>query len=494
MGGEQIVETIAGTVAGTRADGVRRWRGVPYARAERFAAPQPVPPWAGVRPAARFAPQCPQLFGSKSRLMQVKAPDFAEDGCLALNIWAPDREPDRPRAVLVWIHGGAFTVGSANIYDGAELSRTGDIVVVTINYRVGVLGFVDFGAAIDRPDLPSNLGLRDQIAALQWVHDNIAAFGGDPARVTIAGESAGSMAISLLMVCREAWPLFHGAIMQSGALSLIHDRRKSARTAKRYAELLRVDPKPGALERLKAMDLRVLLEAQGRINAQEKGGIPAAPWFDGDLLPGSLQAALSHPHAPVPLIAGSTREEVRLFELLPGDILPTTWSQLESLVTTLLAPEAAARVLGAYPRSKVGRRALGTDLMFAIPTRQFAETHARQQHPTWAYRFDYRHPLMGAYHAIDLLFLWPGRGLRVALARGGRLRGKRRALAERMRGYWASFTRSGSPGAGWPRHGLEDRRVLLFDRTDTVAANPDADRHTAWDGALVPAVAAAEVR
>jgi len=484
-----IVRTSAGSLAGAKTAGVRRWLGVPYARAERFGAPEPVPPWTGLRPATRFAPQCPQIFGSNPKYMQVDPPRYAEDGCLALNIWAPDHEPERPRPVFFWIHGGAFTLGGSNVYDGAELARMGDIIVVGINYRLGVLGFVDFATVLADPSIPSNLGLRDQIAALRWVHDNIAAFGGDPARVTIAGESAGSISVSMLMVCRAAWPLFQGAVMQSGALSLVQGRRKSLETAQHYAELLELRPGPGALERLRALDLRALLATQGRLNGMKKASIAAAPWFDGDLLPPTLHDALVHPHAPVPLIAGATREEVRLFEVLPGNILPTSWRKLEGLVEMVLPPQAARRVLESYPRTKKGRRALATDLVFAMPTRQFAETHARD-YPTWVYRFDYRHPLLGAYHAIDLLFLWPGRGLSATLARGGRQTGKRLALANRMRTYWSTFTKLGAPGGDWPQYRLEDRQVLLFGKKqDRVVANPDGERVGAWEGTLVNAVA-----
>ncbi|MCA9702011.1 MAG: carboxylesterase family protein, partial [Myxococcales bacterium] len=310
-----IVETSAGKVAGTEVDGVRQWLGVPYAHAERFAAPGPAEPWKGVRAAKRFAPQCPQIFGSNPKRAQV-GERFTERGCLALNIWAPasDPEPGRLRPVFFWIHGGAFCAGGSNIYRGAELARSGDIIVVGINYRLGVLGFVDFGGALDEPEIPSNLGLRDQIAALEWVRDNIAGFGGDPRKVTIAGESAGSISVSLLMVCRRAWPLFRGAIMQSGALTLIRGQDKAQELARSYLGLLGLGRREG-LAGLRRLDVRTLLEAQAGIDGRQSANVPAVPWFDGDLLPASLDEALEHPHAEVPLIAGATREEVRLFEV-----------------------------------------------------------------------------------------------------------------------------------------------------------------------------------
>nr|WP_255216122.1 carboxylesterase family protein [Pseudenhygromyxa sp. WMMC2535] len=488
-----IVETTAGEVEGARVEGVRRWLGIPYAQAERFAAPEPPAPWQGVRKADAFGPQCPQIFGHKPKNAQYQAPGYDEARCLGINVWAPEGEPERPRPVFFWIHGGAFTLGSADIYDGAALARSGDVVVVSINYRLGALGFVNFEDALDLPQLPSNLGLRDMIAALEWVRDNIAAFGGDPGQVTIAGESAGSMAVSLLMICERAWPLFHGAIMQSGAISLIHDRAKSTGLARRHLEQLGISGSgEAALEQLRGLDVRSLLLAHGQVDKLEAGGIAAAPWFDGDLLPASLPEALEQRHAPVPLIAGATREESRLFELARMDILPLGWPALEAVLEQRLSAEDAERVLAAYPRTKRGRRDLATDLAFAIPTRTFAERHASQGNPTWYYRFDYSHPLFGACHGIDLLMLWPGTSLRATLARGGPQTGKRLALAKRMRGHWASFTRTGEPGSGWPRYELDSRQVYLFDKTDEVAKNPDGDKLEAWHGVVIGPGASSE--
>lgn len=478
MTSEVLAATTAGTVAGASAGGVRRWLGVPYAQAERFSPPGPAQPWSGVHPALSMAPQCPQHFGGRRAKPKTQPPAYGE-ACLALNIWAPDAASPAGRPVLFWIHGGAFVAGSANLYDGAELARRGDMVVVGINYRLGALGFVNFGEALGLPAIPSNLGLRDQIAALEWVRDNIAAFGGDPGRVTIVGESAGSISVSLLMLCRRAWPLFHGAVMQSGAVSLIHSREKSVSLARRYAERLGLNQ--DGLETLKTMSLERLLQAQGAIDQEERNGIPAAPWYDGDLLPASLAEAHAADTAPVPLIAGSTREEIRTFELMPGDVLPRLWPDLEAPLRRDLPADQAERILAAYPRTKAGRRALATDLTFAMPTRNFAERHARAQ-PTWVYRFDYASPLLGAAHGLDLAFTWPMGGLLPALVRGGPLTGARAALAGRMQAHWAHFVRHGRPGEDWPAYTPQTREVHLFDRQDRMVANPDADRFAAWAG------------
>jgi para-nitrobenzyl esterase len=474
-----IAETKAGPVAGRSENGVRRWLGIPYATARRFAAPEPVPAWTGTRPALDFAPQCPQAMGKKVTDATVSGPGYGED-CLALNIWVPEGGADvSAKPVFFWIHGGAFMAGSSNPYNGEALARDGDIIVVTINYRVGVIGFVNFGEALGIPEIPSNLGLRDQIAALAWVRDNIAAFGGDPKRVTVAGQSAGSMSVSLLMLIPEATPLFQGAIMQSGAVSLIHSRESSIRIARRYAELL--DLNQGDLEKLRNMDLKRLLETQMKVGEEIKGGIPAAPWYDGDLLPASLDEARAQATPAIPLLAGATRDEARLFELMPGDILPTKRPALEAMIRAQLPPDHAERLLAAYPATRKGTTALASDLTFGMPTRHFAERHARHS-PTWYYRFDYAHPLAGATHGLDLTLFWPFTSFRVMLARGGPFTGRRAALGRRMMRHWAHFTRHGTPEADWPGYDADSRVVRLLNLADRDEPGLDAERYAAWDG------------
>jgi para-nitrobenzyl esterase len=475
---DAIAHTTTGPVRGEDLGDVRRWLGIPYAEAERFASPRPSRPWASPRDATRPARQCPQQSGRKVLPEMADGPDFGED-CLALNVYVPTGGTPGAKPVLVWIHGGAFLAGSANPYRGEKLAREGDIVVVTINYRVGVFGFVNFGEVLGLPTIPSNLGLRDQIAALEWVRDNIAAFGGDPTRVTICGQSAGSMSVSLLMLSPRARGLFHGAIMQSGAVSLIHDRPRSLRDARRFAKRLNLDQ--ASLDTLRTMPAHQLLEAQAAIGAGIGSGIPAAPWYDGDLLPASHEAAHEHEAAPVPLLAGATRDEIRLFELMPGDILPTKWPHLEQLIRSQLPPEIAEQVLAAYPRTSRGRRALASDLTFAMPTRNFAHRHSAR-HPTWFYRFDYAHPIAGATHGLDLTLFWPFTGLKMALARGGPDSGRRAALGRRMRAHVASFVRQGTPGEDWPAYLPSGRAVRIYGLADRFEDDPDAARFAAWHG------------
>jgi para-nitrobenzyl esterase len=425
-----------------------------------------------------LGPACPQ---DAPFAMPHLGPTRSED-CLRLNVYSPAAD-DARRPVMVWIHGGAFVAGSAAAFTGAHLAELGDIVVVGVNYRLGALGFL----GIDQLGMPHNLGLRDQIAALRWVRGNIAAFGGDPERVTVAGESAGSLAVSLLMVCPEARGLFHGAILQSGAISLIHEQRLAERIAGRFMDVLGTGARDR--ERIRSMPVEQLLEAQRQVGARLTGVVPTAPCFDGGLLPASLDEARAAETPAVPLLAGFNRDETRLFERGPlRDVLPTRFADLDPLLERQLGQEHAARIRAAYPDDRSGERALATDLTFAMPTRHFAERHRDQGHPTWLYRFDREHPLLGAAHGLELTYLWEMPKLMGAAMRGGPLVGSRRALAARMRRHWVGLVRDGDPGGGWPQLDAAGTTLLLGKKVE-VATDPDGARREAWAGADVAAAA-----
>ena len=351
-----------------------------------------------------------------------------DEDCLSINIWAPATEGEK-RPVLVYIYGGAFITGQANPRNPAHFVRDGDVVAVTFNYRVGPLGFVNFASLAGGEGLDGNLGLRDQIAALTWVRANIAAFGGDPDCVTVFGQSAGSVSVSLLMISAAARGLFHRAIMGSGGPSLLHSAAMSRHVAALYAEELAIAG--DAANALRAMPVKRLLRAQRAVARRLPGAIAASPWFDGDLLPSSLGAAMTAAHAPMPLLAGTARDETRLFELLPG---PRQMPQDRADVARLLreqAPAQADAILAAYPATKRGGRALATDATFAINTRHFAERHAADQ-PVWFYRLDAGNPLLGALHGIDCTYFWDFTGPLFAALSGGPLIGWRKALARQI--------------------------------------------------------------
>jgi para-nitrobenzyl esterase len=477
-----IAHPACGAIRGRQTGNVTAWLGIPYARppigALRLRAPEPVEPWHDVRDARQFGEASLQRHaGAVSK--PFLGPTVGED-CLSLNIWSPAAD-DARRPVMVWVHGGAFILGSARIYDGAHLAQAGDIVVVSMNYRMGALGFVNFGGITGDTRFASNAGLRDVVMALRWVKENIAAFGGDASRITLAGESAGSIMVSLLMASDEASPLFDSVIMQSGTYDLVHSREKSLEVAQAYLDVLGIAAGPDTLEKLQALTPPQLLQAQEAVQKRLPGVVPTAPWFDGELVPSSIEMARVKPLRPMPLLCGVNRDEARLFEIMPGpEILPTGRAALVPLLQVHVGEEHASQVLTLYPDTAAGNRQLATDLEFLMPMLQFAEQHAAHS-PTWLYRFDVPNAMLGgAVHGLELTYLWNWTGALAMMARGGALTGEKAALAARMQRYWIDFVRSGTPGDAWPAFDLRERRTMLFGTPDNVAADPDGDRRRVW--------------
>jgi para-nitrobenzyl esterase len=239
------------------------------------------------------------------------------------------------------------------------------------------------------------------------------------------------------------------------------------------------------LDALRSLDLKTLLIAQMRVHELEPGTVSAAPWFDGDLVPGSLREALTVQTPNVPLLAGHTRDEIRTFEILRGaPILPMTRADNERLIREQLSPTAAERLMSAYPDTKHDNRALATDLTFGKSTQHFAERHSGHS-PTWFYRFDFPHSLIGAAHGVDLAYVWKLKGIAGFMLRGGFFTPKRRALADRMQAQWAHFVRHGRPLDNWPAYSAQQRAVRVFDIEDRIVDDPDAARRQAWNGADV---------
>ena len=475
--------TTSGRVEGRRSGGVATWLGVPYAAPPvgplRFRAPQPPEPWAGVRSAVKSAGAATQRGGLAAQRTRLGS-EVGED-CLYLNVASP-AAGDARRPVLVWVHGGAFTSGSGALYDGRHLAALGEIVVVTVNYRLGVFGFADL-SAVTGADVPSNLGLRDVIAALEWLRDNIEAFGGDPDRVTVAGESAGSVLVSLLTVAPAARGLFRAAICQSGTYTLGHGDEQRADVAERYARELQIGPRGGAA--LWELPTEQLLAAQVAVGKQVHATTAAAPWFDGDVVPASLADAQAAVRPDLPLLAGSNRDEMLLFRRTRSDILLLDRTEIANRLRDALGDEHARRIVGAYPDTRAGETQLSTDLNFARPTAHFAERHAAAGGTTFTYRLDAATPWLGACHAADLAYLWDWNGTTGFALRGLRT-AARRALAARMQRHWLAFVRDGRPGPDWPADELAARRTLVLDPAgDHVEADLAGERREAWAGADV---------
>ncbi len=313
-------EISSGRIAGSSENGVLVFRGIPYARAPqgplRLRAPQPPEPWPGVRDARAFGASAPQSPGRLAALLGSPTESFAED-CLYLNVWTPGVDAAR-RPVLIWLHGGGFTTGSGSqpIYDGARLARRGDVVVVTVNYRLGALGYLQLPALEREAQAASaNPGLLDQIAALRWVQENIAAFGGDPANTTLFGESAGAMSVGTLLGTPRAKGLFGRAILQSGAASNVYDREDAQRVAETFMKELGLAADD--LAGLRAQPLAAVLAAQDRAAQQLLGVVrqlPFQPVVDGDVLPRRpLEAIAGGLARDVSLLIGTNLEEQKLF-------------------------------------------------------------------------------------------------------------------------------------------------------------------------------------
>jgi para-nitrobenzyl esterase len=513
-----IVATPSGPLAGEEHGGIRVFRGVPYARPPqgglRFRAPLPPLPWTSVRPARRFGKAAPQV-GRANRLVRtfIGVADVAQSqDCLYLNVWTPAADAAR-RPVMVWFHGGAFIMGSGStmIYDGARLAREGDVVVVTCNYRLGALGYLNWrdlapGSGDALPD--ANLGLRDQIAVLEWVRDHIDCFGGDPERVTIFGESAGAMSAGTLLGTPRARGLFHAAILQSGAAHNVASQEQARIAAQHFFDTLGIEsPSYEALERLSVSDImRAQLRTTAGLGLLE-GILPFQPSVDGDLLPETpLEAIRKGSARDVPVLVGTNRDEWKLF--MVGDPRARSLDEkrlaqrFERVLARLgdLGPTLARRAFETYYRVW-GRRggepserwvAFQSDRIFHYPASRLADLQCARMPGTYAYLFDWAPPVigarLGACHGVDLPFVFGT--LRQPLLRPlwGSTRGAYR-LSQRMQRAWIEFARSGCPAhdelPDWPRYTVERRSTMTLGNEFGLRDDPHERARGFW-GEIIP--------
>ena len=495
------MRTTAGVVRGVAVgraggdDDLRTWRGIPYAASTagegRFRAPRPPEPWTGVRDASAFGPVPPQQRAWVNMLGAGRRTSVDED-CLSINVVAP-ATPAPPRPVMVWIYGGAFSMGSSAVpgYAGHALARTGDIVYVSFNYRLGVLGFTDVRSTTDEHPFDANLGIRDQVAALEWVRDNIAAFGGDPGNVTIFGESAGGISVTTLMAVPAARGLFHRAIAQSPAPAAAYTQERAAGWAAQLIGLLGAEEKDAA-DALLAASADDLVTAGTLLdewaNEATPGVLCFAPVVDGDFLPvHPLDAAVAGAAHPVPLLIGTNDREGTLFAKSGVNLLPTTPARLARLFAGT-DPAARDRILAAYPGypGKAAVADVAGDHAFWWPSMRLADGHAGTA-PTFVYRYDLAPRLvrlmgLDATHAFEIIPVFgevDSAMARLQTAAGGRA--ALRALSARMQAHWVHFARHGVPRPDWPVYGPH-RPTLIFDETDRVEHDPRADRRAAWTG------------
>jgi para-nitrobenzyl esterase len=501
-----VVRTGSGLVEGFGKGGIFRWLGIPYAEPpigqRRFKRTAPVQPWEGIRRAAAFGPKPVQAVAGRGLLSRASAVPESED-CLFLNIWSPGAD-DAKRPVIVWIYGGAFSMGesSAPMYDGENLSRNGDVVFVSFNYRVGILGFYDFtcfpiarSGGLDYARFHTNAGLHDQILALTWIRENIAAFGGDPANVTIMGESAGASSVLSLMACPAAKGLFQKAICQSPAADGMYGRAHARESAAMALRVLGIDEDD--LDPLFTLPSEAFGTASGRMLTEfvsfRPGSFPAGPVVGDDLLPEvPMEAIRRGAAADIPLVIGSNRDEGSMFIIPGNEWVPNTESLIHRMFQ-LNDPEAEGKVLSAYAGLRGRKRALALarDINFHIQTiftADFQSVHA----PVWMYRFDYA-PLLsriaglGAAHGLEIGFVFGNlHAFPFSLALALTPKGESLELSRRMQLLWLSFARTGNLDSlglpRWPRYDTDTRSTFIFDAMDHVENDPSRPFREAWNG------------
>ncbi|GAA1199032.1 carboxylesterase/lipase family protein [Mycolicibacterium poriferae] len=463
------------------------WRGVPYAEQpvgpRRFQAPGPLKPWSGIRDAREHGPLPPQTksFVGGGR----DDPKVRDEACLTLTVWSPDTTASLP--VMVWIPGGAFVYGAGQfqLYNGSRLAANGNVVVVNLTYRIGVFGGFELGDLGEGFD--DNLALRDQIAALRWVRDNIAAFGGDPQRVTVFGESAGGTSVLALLASPEARGLVHRAIAQSPALPLIADRELRAQRAHAFMAHLGVP-----VDRVKELPQRRLRRAAGMVQLESAATTPTLAYgltHGTELLPRHpIDAARAGQVAQVPLIIGTNSHEASMFAWTKPPMLPTTEASIEAYFDRT-GPEVKESVLQAYPRypRRSALLAIGSDVMFGGPSWAFADAYSAHA-PTRMYRFDHfgvslRMLGLGATHGSEIVHIQHSYASFIGRKLHPLGRRFQPAVGRRMQRAWLDFA-CDTPSvddAHWPVYRTPERLTrLITSARDVMAPDPDGPRRAAW--------------
>jgi para-nitrobenzyl esterase len=491
-----VARTLQGEIEGREKDGALLFAGIPYAAppigARRFLPPEPHERWSGVRAAQRFGPCAPQLPGEG--LVRQRDLRWDED-CLTLNVCTPGLDGGR-RPVMVWIHGGGFQTGQGGIpwYAGASFAR-GGVVTVTINYRLGALGFAHVAEIGGKGFESAGLnGILDQIAAIHWVRDNIAAFGGDPERITIAGESAGAMSVGTLVGCPSARGLFRGAIAQSGAAEHVIGERKGREIAARLADVLRAD----SIEALRAKSPAEVLEAQRQVAASYAeesrgdptglGAMPFRPVVEGHVLPlPPVESVRKGNAADVALLVGTNADETTIWTYGEFDEAKARRAYARYLphAETAYDTYRAARP-GATPAQLV--TAVTTDQTFRIPAVRLAEAQHAGGGRAFAYLFTWRSRAfggrLGATHVLEIPFTFntlAAPGVDAFLGAGP----PPTDLADRIHASWTAFIHRGDPACdalpAWPAYDPSTRAVMELGEPCRLLHDPSSAERELWE-------------
>jgi para-nitrobenzyl esterase len=496
------VTTDKGKVRGMVVNGVNAYLGIPYAAttggANRWKPPQPAEAWTTTLETTKFGKLCPQITPGST----AYDPN-SDENCLSVNVWSSNLTPSAPMPVMVWIHGGAFVFGSGGgSYDGAHLARSAGVVLVTLNYRLGILGYFSHPALSAEQNPPSSgaYGIQDQTAALQWVKNNIAKFGGDPANVTIFGESAGAHSVCFQLMTPAGRGLFHRAIVESGYCTLPFDARTTAEAqGTRYATAKGCTDAAQALSCLRAKPPTELIASAsntqpGGIFYQPRGGdnFSFQPVIDGVVLPDQPAAVLTAGNiAKVPVIQGSNTAEGLLFHSgVFGDIQPMTEAEMRAALGQRFGTHVDAIVaqypIASYPSINEALSAVSSDAFFVCPARRTARLLTAAGVTNYLYSFEgpldpaLRPVLSGkSFHSADIPYVF---GNTFVL---GTIPDAYKPLATAVQGYWTRFAKTGDPNGGgapaWPAYTAAQDQHLTLGMTIATGTGHNKAKCDFWD-------------
>jgi len=499
-----VVATESGTIQGFVHRGIYTYRGIPYARAARFLPPEKVAASDKVRSAFNYGFICPQAqpetINERGEFFTAHRLWITNDDCQNLNIWTPSIMDGKRRPVMVWFHGGGYTNGSSIeqiVYDGENLSRKGDVVVVTVNHRLNVAGFLDLSAYGPKYRYSGNVGIMDLVAALQWIQANIAHFGGDPSNVTIFGQSGGGGKVMTLLAIPAAKGLFHKAIIESGAARGLGMTLPESKTSRRIAELtlqnLGLDP--ANVDQLQSMPYHQLNEASDKALKQFSkesgqkgllGGIGWSPVVDGDYIPAQpFDTRAPSQSEDIPLMIGSTLNEFPLAAFNPRTQGSDGWSmdQLKAYFRET-HPDKVDAIVAAYQKSYPGMKSnqwLYVDTLFRPGTIATAAMKSDQHKaPVYLYLFTWQSPIMdyaaGAPHCAEIPFVFDNITLMEQSTGGGKAA---LALADKVSEAWINFARHGDPNNSglpkWPAYTRDNGATMMLDNASEVRHHHDEE-------------------
>ncbi len=505
MENDYVVETSNGKVRGYERRGVIKFKGIPFAAPPigdlRFKPPAPIEPWSGVRDTLEYSPIAPQPPAAiESMFGEQREQNEAE--CLTLNVWTSAIDGSK-RPVMFFIHGGGFVTGTGASLDGSRLVLRGDVVVVSINYRLGTLGFLYMP---DEPDATPNVGLLDMVAGLRFVKDNIANFGGDPNNVTIFGESAGGFAVASLLAMPSAKGLFHRAIPQSGAAHpLGFNAKAGTRVYDRLIEKLGI--KKGDIKTLRKVPAEDLIKTQISIMPDTGGDFATerplrlGPVVDKEILPEHPLEALRNGYAKdIDIFVGSNLDETKLWNMWNPNSDKISEEGSFKGVTRIVAlagkdEHMAKEMIEIYKQKRKTPRdimdAVSTDYMFRIPSIRLAEAQCVHRKNTYMYMLAWQSPLdggkYGAMHALELAFVF-GVLLPKEIGIFPKKTEETQALSEAMMDTWISFSRDGNPDnpsiPHCPQYDSEKRATIIFDKEISIIGDPYGEERASWDDVM----------